>query len=113
MQIVVRNSKANVVITLEVENSDSIADVKAKIQEFEGVFPAQQQLFFNGEQLQDRLARMHYNMQNKSTLYLWVSKQINLHKETTGSKQSFINTLMAFLRIVHSFLSDTLMNIGG
>jgi hypothetical protein len=36
MQIFVRNSMANTVITLEVESSDSSAHVKAKIQEKEG-----------------------------------------------------------------------------
>ena len=59
-------------LSLNVNPLDTVENVKYKIQDIEGYKPSQQTLIFSSQTLEDNKNLSEYNIQNKSTLHLFI-----------------------------------------
>ena len=68
--IEIKVATGNEIITLEVETTDRIEDIKVKIYDKKGILPADQKLIFADKQLEDGNTLQDYSIQKDSTLRL-------------------------------------------
>ena len=92
-----------IVVEVDEKSSDTIEDVKAKIQDREGIPLDQQRLHFSGKELNNSQSLSHYHIYKGDTLYLILSRNV---------MQIFVKTLTGTTTFtLYANRSDTIKDV--